>query len=659
MELKPLHEACEITQNKRTHLPRPTHTSARLLARLFHTCAHSPISVPWSPPLSRPQRAEPVARRHPAQLRPTPPNSAARVGTYRDYSQTCLIDRYLEQPSAVALHIIHLFVVSAQSHPAMSTSRSVPPPSQAEVTRKLSVHSAARPSPPKKPSPAALPVSGTESDSDSVFSPETVSAPPVATASAVLSGNSSQPPLLSSIAERERETASGEESEEDEDDEEGNWRSADPMGDERADETVIKTGYLWKKGERRKTWKKRWFVLRPAHLAFYKTDAEYKLLRLLDLAEIHTCTPVALKKHAHTFGLVAPARTFYLQAASGAQAQEWVRAINATRGALLAAATPPERTAASSPVPIPAAPSRHAPGAGAGQGHAQVPFSPSQSPHGLHLTSSESDDASPGAGRPFPASPSPPHAQAHTGVSFSEQSPSKHAGKDAPKVVLSGYLMKCGSRRHNWHKRWFVLSGETLVYSRSHMDTKPHRQIPLAQVLDALEYELPPHRHTPAVGSPPAASPPHAPHAADDAADAAARTHTFKVVTTKRTLLLCAPSEEEEIRWLSAVRALLARRSGAGVVPGDARAPAAATAASPPRPAAPGVGAASGTGTGAGTSLGGEQPHGHAGVGPAAAGAAAGTGGRRNSFARRLSMGGGAAPASTVSAAPQEAVSGR
>lgn len=444
-------------------------------------------------------------------------------------------------------------------------------------------------------------------------------------------------------------------------------------------------------------------MLRPAHLAFYKTDAEYKLLRLLDLAEIHTCTPVALKKHAHTFGLVAPARTFYLQAASGAQAQEWVRAINATRGALLAAATPPERTAASSPVPIPAAPSRHAPGAGAGQGHAQVPFSLSQSPHGLHLTSSESDDASPGAGRPFPASPSPPHAQAHTGVSFSEQSPSKHAGKDTPKVVLSGYLMKCGSRRHNWHKRWFVLSGETLVYSRSHMvrallalhsvctsspsaalcgcaraaggmacmqlvcmlcwdaradarpqDTKPHRQIPLAQVLDALEYELPPHRHTPAVGSPPAASPPHAPHAADDAADAAARTHTFKVVTTKRTLLLCAPSEEEEIRWLSAVRALLARRSGAGVVPGDARAPAAATAASPPRPAALGAGA----GTGTGTSVGGEQPHGHAGVGPAGA-AAAGTGGRRNSFARRLSMGGGAAPASTVSAAPQEAVSGR
>ena len=45
--------------------------------------------------------------------------------------------------------------------------------------------------------------------------------------------------------------------------------------------------------------------------------------------------------------------------------------------------------------------------------------------------------------------------------------------------------------------------------------------------------------------------------------------HTFKIVTTKRTLVLCAPTEEESIKWLSAVRALIARRSEAGVVPGN------------------------------------------------------------------------------------------
>jgi len=45
-------------------------------------------------------------------------------------------------------------------------------------------------------------------------------------------------------------------------------------------------------------------------------------------------------------------------------------------------------------------------------------------------------------------------------------------------------------------------------------------------------------------------------------------THTFKIVTTKRTLLLCAPSEDDEIKWMGAIRALIARRMESGLVPG-------------------------------------------------------------------------------------------
>jgi hypothetical protein len=58
-------------------------------------------------------------------------------------------------------------------------------------------------------------------------------------------------PPLSSIAERG--SASGEDSDEEEE-EEGGWKSADIKGKPRdsLDESVIKSGYLWKKGERRK-----------------------------------------------------------------------------------------------------------------------------------------------------------------------------------------------------------------------------------------------------------------------------------------------------------------------------------------------------------------------------------------------------------------------
>jgi len=48
-----------------------------------------------------------------------------------------------------------------------------------------------------------------------------------------------------------------------------------------------------------------------------------------------------------------------------------------------------------------------------------------------------------------------------------------------------------------------------------------------------------------------------------------AKNNTFKIVTTKRNLLLCAPSEEDEIKWLGAVRALIARRTANGPVGGS------------------------------------------------------------------------------------------
>jgi pleckstrin homology domain-containing family A member 1/2 len=59
----------------------------------------------------------------------------------------------------------------------------------------------------------------------------------------------SQPPL-SVIAEAR--SGSGDESEEE--DEEDGWRSerAEPVARRSGDDSVIKAGYLWKKGERRK-----------------------------------------------------------------------------------------------------------------------------------------------------------------------------------------------------------------------------------------------------------------------------------------------------------------------------------------------------------------------------------------------------------------------
>lgn len=49
-----------------------------------------------------------------------------------------------------------------------------------------------------------------------------------------------------------------------------------------SENVTLKSGYLMKKGERRKAWKKRWFVLRGGQLAMYKTDKVRELPDLFD-----------------------------------------------------------------------------------------------------------------------------------------------------------------------------------------------------------------------------------------------------------------------------------------------------------------------------------------------------------------------------------------
>lgn len=193
------------------------------------------------------------------------------------------------------------------------------------------------------------------------------------------------------------------------------------------------------------TWKKRWFVLRPQHIAYYKTAAEYQLLRLLELSDVHSCTQVSLKRHDNTFGLVSPVRTFYLQAKTQKEVQEWVTAIDLARQTLSLA---PKSTVVA-PITIPVATSISAP-------PPLTPSPPNFPPHFHNTTSSESEDAS-------------PDPRSIQGASNAPASPTRPSVTDPGKVVVSGYLMKCGSKRRTWRKRWFVLTGEKLVYYASHM----------------------------------------------------------------------------------------------------------------------------------------------------------------------------------------------
>lgn len=222
----------------------------------------------------------------------------------------------------------------------------------------------------------------------------------------------------------------------------------------------------------KQTWKRRWFVLRPAHLAYYKTSAEYQLHRLVDLQELHTCTPVVLKRRDNTFGVVTATRTYYLQAESQDGARAWVAAIREAKEAQLVSTT----TAAAS-IPAPSSPPIPIPG------RTRVPaITPSPPSRTLHaITSSESEEAaSPNTQRMFATSSSP---------AVPPSSSPRIGGPDASKMVMSGYITKMGKRR-NWRKRWFLLNGEMLMYAGSHMVSKfPGIDVGLSPRIDRGEWE--------------------------------------------------------------------------------------------------------------------------------------------------------------------------
>ncbi|KAG0661071.1 hypothetical protein C6P46_004178 [Rhodotorula mucilaginosa] len=633
-----------------------------------------------------------------------------------------------------------------------------------------------------------------------------------------------------------------------------------------SENVTLKSGYLMKKGERRKAWKKRWFVLRGGQLAMYKTDKEYRLLRLIPLFDIHAVAPVELKKHSHAFGIVTPRRTYYVTADSASEVQSWCRQIEAAKAEYAARATrlsldtptptgtgtegyptpvagttpipsprhavdaammmttqqqqperlvsPSDTTAAAYPrgiaIPGTSAPptngsfapasyattasssfngggSTHHPGAttlgtsyastsssslGGGGSRAPpnslvtpAPFpsssSSSASPPsssatsssfdhhhhqrtglGLHsptgldarleqldldgtgafgmgfgsgfgmatapdttsssslqrATSSRRTETSPagrsvsssagvgmkeaGAAAAAPSTRDRSASTATTGgssslavpppstggggfVSSSDDEEAYEPGSEYPtfspsglvapttlggppsatqqqslsspplqhqqqqqqqqqarsgsgfadpnKVILSGYLMKQGKRK-TWRKRWFVLTSGMLMYSRSHMDQKYNRQIPLSSILDAIEYEAPspssPHAQKRSSNATNAgATSPHGgpslgvggghggggvgvgattaggPGGGGIGGETRALEHAFKIITPKRTYLVCAPSEEDEIKWLAALQCLVARRNQQAHAAGATAATATATAPPPPAPA--------------------------------------------------------------------------
>ncbi|KFV71669.1 Differentially expressed in FDCP 6, partial [Dryobates pubescens] len=87
-------------------------------------------------------------------------------------------------------------------------------------------------------------------------------------------------------------------------------------------------GYLWKKGQLRRSWSERWFTLKPSVLSYYSSEERREEKGSIALDK-HCCVEVLPDRDGKRclFCVRTPARTYEMSASDTRQRQEWTLAI--------------------------------------------------------------------------------------------------------------------------------------------------------------------------------------------------------------------------------------------------------------------------------------------------------------------------------------------
>lgn len=83
------------------------------------------------------------------------------------------------------------------------------------------------------------------------------------------------------------------------------------------------SGWLYKRGKR-KTWKKRWFVLRDSQLTYYKDDKEYKPKDIISTSDIMAVAMLTNDNKPNHFAFFTPSKNYHLRADTTKEAESWV-----------------------------------------------------------------------------------------------------------------------------------------------------------------------------------------------------------------------------------------------------------------------------------------------------------------------------------------------
>lgn len=99
-----------------------------------------------------------------------------------------------------------------------------------------------------------------------------------------------------------------------------------PVPKAAARDATIKSGYLTKRGEGLRTWKRRWFVLRSDALTYYAMVGATSPKGSIAFEAGVTISPFSGKK-PHCFTVITAKRTYYLAAKDEEEKNAWFTAL--------------------------------------------------------------------------------------------------------------------------------------------------------------------------------------------------------------------------------------------------------------------------------------------------------------------------------------------
>lgn len=378
----------------------------------------------------------------------------------------------------------------------------------------------------------------------------------------------------------------------------------------------IRSGWLYKRGKR-KTWKKRWFVLRDSQLVYYKDDKEYKPKDIISTADIMAVAMLTDQHKPNHFAFFTPSKNYNLRADSTQDAEAWVEKLKqsleyASQHVLSSSFQrlstldevekdfgDPFNTAPRKPIT-----NRHSMMAGAGQAIVPALNQSANFPkrHSIDFSASPSHLASAKQRSNMNISsklPSPPGKTSFDNLGRSLESagtgntsyatnslfsgreemahsscPSDHSSpivlsniaepkpqlhnrqrselslrhnvvddyeeeehletplappKGEETILETGHLLRLKKRYKHWRNQWVALSNERLVFYKNEKSKSPVKVIPIENLIDVVELD----------------------------AMSKSKQYCMQLITPEKRIRFCALSEEDLIRWLASIKAVI------------------------------------------------------------------------------------------------------